>query len=70
MLDAGLLRLIKVSELEQGAWMKKDKVGVSLLQLHIHIGVGKYGAVRLVVWLLNFIDYSSCVYTHASYSLV
>lgn len=26
LLDAGLLRLIKASELEDGAWMKKDKV--------------------------------------------
>ena len=26
LLDAGLLRLIKASELENGAWMKKDKV--------------------------------------------
>ena len=27
LLDAGLLRLIKTSELEDGVWMKKDKVG-------------------------------------------
>lgn len=26
LLDAGLLRLIKTSELEDGVWMKKDKV--------------------------------------------
>jgi len=26
LMDAGLLRLIKASELEDGAWMKKDKV--------------------------------------------
>lgn len=26
LLDAGLLRLIKASELDNGAWMKKDKV--------------------------------------------
>jgi len=27
LLDASLLRMIKTSELENGAWMKKDKVG-------------------------------------------
>lgn len=27
LLDAGLLRMIKTSELENGVWMKKDKVG-------------------------------------------
>ena len=26
LMDAGLLRLIKANELEDGAWMKKDKV--------------------------------------------
>lgn len=26
LMDAGLLRMIKASELEDGAWMKKDKV--------------------------------------------
>lgn len=26
LLDAGLLRMIKTSELEDGVWMKKDKV--------------------------------------------
>lgn len=28
LMDAGLLRLIKASELQDGAWMKKDKVCV------------------------------------------
>lgn len=32
LLDAGLLRLIKTSELENGVWMKKDKVAAQSVQ--------------------------------------
>lgn len=33
LLDAGLLRMIKTSELEDGVWMKKNKVCFQLLDL-------------------------------------
>lgn len=32
LLDAGLLRMIKTSELENGVWMKKDKVGHNIMR--------------------------------------
>lgn len=47
LLDAGLLRHIKTSELENGAWMKKDKVGVQAICLFMVKLYSYFGHLQL-----------------------